>query len=163
MRRTPLVLAGTVVGLLGVLMLPLSSSKPTVSTLPATNTTGGSGGGSGSGQGAGTSGRTGGTGGTGSTVSTATRSATGAVANYYYGTLSVTVTATGSKITSVSIASLNDGGNSYSAYVDGQSIPLLKQQAIAAQNANIQGVSGASYTSSGFQQSLQSALGKLGL
>jgi uncharacterized protein with FMN-binding domain len=40
---------------------------------------------------------------------------------------------------------------------------MLEQQAVQAQSANIQGVSGASYTSAGFQQSLQSALGKLGL
>jgi uncharacterized protein with FMN-binding domain len=34
---------------------------------------------------------------------------------------------------------------------------------MAAQSANIQGVSGASYTSAGFAQSLQGALKKLGI
>jgi uncharacterized protein with FMN-binding domain len=43
------------------------------------------------------------------------------------------------------------------------STPQLEQQALAAQSSNIQGVSGASYTSAGFRQSLQSALTKLGL
>jgi uncharacterized protein with FMN-binding domain len=77
--------------------------------------------------------------------------------------LSVSVTASGKRITKVSIASLDDGGNFRSQSIDQQSIPILEQQALQAQNANIQGVSGASYTSAGFQKSLQSALGKLGL
>ena len=91
------------------------------------------------------------------------RSATGASANYSYGILSVKVTASGSKITNVAIASINDGGNPRSQYIDQQSIPQLEQEALAAQSANIQGVSGASYTTAGFAQSLQSALSKLGL
>ena len=40
---------------------------------------------------------------------------------------------------------------------------MLEQQALQAQSANIQGVSGASYTSAGFQESLQSALSKLNI
>jgi len=83
--------------------------------------------------------------------------------NYNYGVLSVSVTASGKKITNVGIASLNDGGNFRSQSIDQQSIPILEQQALQAQSANIQGVSGASYTSAGFAQSLQSALSKLGL
>ena len=83
--------------------------------------------------------------------------------NYSWGVLSVSVTATGRTITKVGIASLNDGGNPRSQSIDQQSIPILEQQAIHAQSANIQGVSGASYTSSGFQQSLQSALSMLKL
>ena len=50
-----------------------------------------------------------------------------------------------------------------SELIDEQSIPMLEQQTMQAQSANIQGVSGASYTSQGFQQSLQGALSKLGL
>jgi uncharacterized protein with FMN-binding domain len=40
---------------------------------------------------------------------------------------------------------------------------VLVQEAISAQSANVQSVSGASYLSSGFSQSLQSALSQLGL
>jgi len=83
--------------------------------------------------------------------------------NYYFGVLSVNVTVAGSKIVKVTIGSINDGGNYRSQSIDQMSIPQLEQQAIAAQSANIQGVSGASYTSAGFHQSLQSALTKLGL
>ena len=46
--------------------------------------------------------------------------------------------------------------------IDQQSIPILEQEALQAQSANIQGVSGASYTSAGFQQSLQARTAKLG-
>jgi uncharacterized protein with FMN-binding domain len=77
--------------------------------------------------------------------------------------LSVSVTATGSKITNVQIASLDDGGNFRSQSIDEQSIPVLERETIEAQSANIQSVSGASYTSEGFEQSLQSALAKLGI
>jgi uncharacterized protein with FMN-binding domain len=83
--------------------------------------------------------------------------------NYSFGILSVKVTVSGTKITNISIASIDDGGNPRSAYIDQASLPLLEQQALAAQSANIQGVSGASYTTAGFEQSLQSALSKLGL
>jgi uncharacterized protein with FMN-binding domain len=41
-------------------------------------------------------------------------------------------------------------------------VVVLEQEALQAQSANIQGVSGASYTSAGFEQSLQSALTELG-
>ena len=97
------------------------------------------------------------------TVQSTTKSATGESVNYNYGVLSVSVTATGTKITKVQIASLDDSGNVRSQSIDQQSIPILEQEALAAQSANIQGVSGASYTSAGFEQSLQSALGKLGI
>jgi uncharacterized protein with FMN-binding domain len=86
----------------------------------------------------------------------------GAAVNYNYGVLSVSATVSGTKLTNVTIASIDDGGNFRSQSIDQQSIPLLERQALQAQSANIQGVSGASYTSAGFEQSLQSALTKLG-
>ncbi len=97
------------------------------------------------------------------TVVPVSRTATGAAVNYSWGVLSVSVSATGRTITKVGIASLDDGGNPRSQSIDQQSIPMLEQQAMQAQSANIQGVSGASYTSAGFQQSLQSALAKLSI
>jgi len=97
-----------------------------------------------------------------SQAATATRSATGEAVNYNYGALSVEATVSGRKLTSVTIASIDDGGNFRSQSIDQQSIPVLEQQALAAQGANIQGVSGASYTSAGFERSLQSALSQLG-
>ena len=91
------------------------------------------------------------------------RSATGESVNYYFGVLSVNVTATGSKIDSVKIAQINEGGNFQSQQIDQMSIPILEQEAVQDQSAKIQSVSGASYTSAGFAMSLQSALKKLGI
>jgi uncharacterized protein with FMN-binding domain len=68
----------------------------------------------------------------------------------------------GGKIIKVGIGSLNDGANPRSQFIDQQAIPILEHEVLKAQSANIQGVSGASYTSGGFDQSLQSALHKLG-
>jgi uncharacterized protein with FMN-binding domain len=164
MKPAPIVLAGTVMGLAGLLSFNSTAVKLTLGSLPAattttaptTTTTAPRGGGS-------TPPPTG----TPSTTTTAapaaSRSATGAAVNYSFGILSVKVTASGSTITNISIASIDDGGNPRSAYIDQASIPYLEQQAMSAQSASIQGVSGASYTTAGFEQSLQSALSKLGL
>lgn len=83
--------------------------------------------------------------------------------NYFYGVLSVKVTAKGKKITAVTIGSITDGGNPRSIQIDQYSIPILEQETLAAQSSSIQSVSGASYTSAGFQMSLQYALKKLGI
>jgi uncharacterized protein with FMN-binding domain len=92
-----------------------------------------------------------------------TRTAVGPQVDYNFGILSVRVKVSGKRIVSVGIASLDDGGNPRSQFIDQQSIPLLEQEVMQAQSANIQGVSGASYTSAGFVQSLQSALQSLGV
>jgi uncharacterized protein with FMN-binding domain len=89
------------------------------------------------------------------------RTVVGSASNYTYGTLTVSVTGSASHITNVRIASISDGGDSRSQSIDQYAIPILESQALSAQSANIQGVSGASYTSSGFEQSLQAALIKL--
>jgi uncharacterized protein with FMN-binding domain len=87
----------------------------------------------------------------------------GTLENYYFGTLAVKVTVVGTTITAVSVPSLNDGGNYRSQSIDQYAIPVLEQEVMSAQNAHIQSVSGASYTSAGFSQSLQSALSQLGI
>jgi uncharacterized protein with FMN-binding domain len=173
-RRAPAVIGATVVGLIGVLTFHTKSAPVTLGSLSASSATQGStttpsAGNSSSG--ASSPPKSGSSTGTSTTPSTntaasspsATRSATGAAVDYHYGILSVSVTASGKRITKVSIGTLNDGGNFRSQSIDQQSIPILEQQAVQAQSASIQGVSGASYTSAGFEQSLQSALGKLGL
>jgi len=163
MKRAPIVIAGTLVGLIGVLKFhtaPISLASPAGSTLPAAAASGASPAASPSSQGA----KAGGTAaGSGSQQSGASRTAVGPAIYYDYGTLSVRVTVSGHRITKVSIASLDDGSNPRSQFIDQQSIPMLEQEVLQAQNANIQGVSGASYTSAGFDQSLQGALHTLGL
>ncbi len=185
MRRAVLVLGATLVGLVGVLSFHTSPSRLTLGALPVgatSRSTGGTTGSTPAGASPPTTGppptatttpAVGGTPATTSPPTTAapttttapatTRTTTGPSVDYSFGALSVTVTVTGSKLTSVTIGSINDGGNPRSQSIDQQSIPILEQQALQAQSANIQGVSGASYTSSGFQQSLQAALGQLGI
>lgn len=91
-----------------------------------------------------------------------TRTVTGDAVQTPYGVVQVKITLTGSKITNAGFAQLtaNDGT---SAQINGQAAPILLQQTLSAQNAQIDGVSGASYTSAGYQQSLQSALDKAGV
>jgi uncharacterized protein with FMN-binding domain len=177
MRRSTIVVSATVAGLVGVLTFHTKSAPLTLGSLPQTSTARGSapttvptgstgsaspGGGKSSSSSSPSSSRSGsGSSPTTSTTTSATRTATGAQVNYSYGVLSVSVTVSGSKITNVQIASLDDGGNFRSQSIDQQSIPTLEQEALQAQSANIQGVSGASYTSAGFEQSLQSALTQL--
>ena len=96
-------------------------------------------------------------------ATTGIRTATGPLVNYFYGQLSVKVTANGKKITAVTIASISDGGNPRSVQIDQYAIPVLEPEAVAAQSYSIQSVSGASYTSAGFTMSLQYALKKLGI
>jgi len=73
------------------------------------------------------------------------------------------VTVVGSRITAVTVPYLDDGGNPRSQYIDQYAIPILEQEVLSAQSGNISSVSGASWTSAGFVQSLQSALASLGL
>jgi uncharacterized protein with FMN-binding domain len=158
-KRAPIVIAGTVAGLIAVLEFHTTPAKVSLagSTLPSAST-----GGSGAAGNSGTGGsRTGGQ--AASSATKGTRTITGPQVNYNWGVLAVKVTVSRGKITKVGLAYLDDGGNPRSQYIDQQSIPLLEQEAMRAQSANIQGVSGASYTSAGFAQSLQSALHSVGM
>ena len=87
--------------------------------------------------------------------------ATGAVEPYRYGELSVTVTKSNGHITDVEIASLNET-DSRSVAIDNDAIPQLRQEVLNAQRANIDGVSGATFTSQAYAASVQSALDQLG-
>ena len=89
----------------------------------------------------------------------ATRTVTGTVASTQYGPMQVQVTLAGTKITKVTVLQRTDDG-SESDQIDSTAIPMLTSETLAAQSAHIDAVSGASYTSSGYIQSLQSALDK---
>jgi uncharacterized protein with FMN-binding domain len=82
---------------------------------------------------------------------------TGSVADAYYGNVQVRVTVSGGKITNVSFLQYpNDRGTSVA--INRQAMPMLSSEAIQAQSANVNGVSGASDTSAAFKESLASAL-----
>jgi uncharacterized protein with FMN-binding domain len=92
-----------------------------------------------------------------SQAATAPRTVTGAAASTPYGPMQVQLTLTGQKITKVNVVQRTNDG-SESDQIDGFSIPKLTSETLAAQSAQIDAVSGASYTSSGYIKSLQSAL-----
>ncbi|MFF9124811.1 FMN-binding protein [Streptomyces sp. NPDC014889] len=90
---------------------------------------------------------------------TGTRSVTGDVARTEYGDVQVRLTVSDGRITAAEAVRAPQGG------VSGQkselAVPKLNQEAVAAQSANIDTVSGATYTSGGYKKSLQSALDKV--
>lgn len=90
----------------------------------------------------------------------ATKTATGPIEQYGYGELAVKVTIKGNRISDVSIVGLQVA-ESYSASIASQVGPMLKAQVISAQSAQINGVSGATYTAEAYVTSLQAALAKL--
>jgi uncharacterized protein with FMN-binding domain len=99
-------------------------------------------------------------GGTSAATGTATVK-TGSSVQTPYGPVQVAVTFTGGKITAVQ-ALKTPGGRGYSVQVNAYAAPILAQEAVAANSANIQSVSGATYTSEAYKQSLQSAIDQKG-
>lgn len=89
-----------------------------------------------------------------------TRSALGEAVSFQYGELQVKVTEHGGRITNVSIARF-DIADTHSESIDQYAVPRLRAEVLSGQSAHIDGVSGASYTSQAYAQSVQSALDKL--
>ncbi len=84
---------------------------------------------------------------------------TGDVTDAYYGNVQVKAVIKGGKIADVQFLQYpND--RQHSIEINTQAMPYLTQEAIQAQNANVDIISGATQTSLAFRQSLQSALDK---
>jgi uncharacterized protein with FMN-binding domain len=98
------------------------------------------------------------------TVAPATKAAsgtfTGDVVNVRYGNVQVKITVENGKITDAQAVQAPSGRNDRWTQM---SVPVLRQQTLQAQSANINGVSGASFTSYGWYTSLVSALAKAGM
>jgi uncharacterized protein with FMN-binding domain len=84
---------------------------------------------------------------------------TGQLVDYLYGDIEVAVTIDGKRISNVSVVQ-NDATDDQSQMIDSEAVPVLEQEAVSAQGLNFDVVSGATYTSDAFAQSLQSALQK---
>jgi uncharacterized protein with FMN-binding domain len=84
---------------------------------------------------------------------------TGPVVNYGYGELATRVAISGGRITAVSVPVLKVA-EQFSQELADRSIPVLRHEVLAAQSAHIQAVSGATYTSDAYAQSVQAALDK---
>ena len=82
---------------------------------------------------------------------------TGAVASTRWGHVQVTITVTDGRITSVSVPTYPNA-NGRDKEINAYALPILKQETVSAQNADIDTVSGATVTSDGYKQSLQAAL-----
>jgi uncharacterized protein with FMN-binding domain len=163
MRRSTMIAGGAVLGIAGVIVLPRPSTPQQVAV-------------------AGNAAATGSASGAGSTAAAATttstppssastraastkraaRSFTGSLATDQYGQLQVKLSDKNGRITKVGFTTFvaNDG---HSVQIDQSAAPVLIRETIAAQSAHIQGVSGATYTSNAYQQSLQAAIDKAGL
>ena len=77
-----------------------------------------------------------------------------------YGNVQVKITVVNGRITDAVAVVAPSGRNDRWTNM---AVPILKQQTLKAQSANIQGASGASYTSYGWYTSLQGALAQAGL
>ena len=82
---------------------------------------------------------------------------TGSAVDAYYGTVQVKAVVQRGQLANVTFLQYPNS-RSNSVYINSQAMPLLTQEAIQAQSANVNGVSGATFTSQAFQQSLHSAL-----
>lgn len=96
-----------------------------------------------------------------STKATTTK-VTGSVASTRWGPVQVELSVASGKITKVSVLQYPTG-NGTDEQINGYALPILTQETIDAQSANINMVSGATVTSGGYLESLQSALDQANL
>ena len=82
---------------------------------------------------------------------------TGSVADAFYGNVQVRATVSGGKLTDVAFLQY-PSEQGHSLEISNYAMPILKSEAITAQSANVDIVSGATQTSEAFQQSLAAAL-----
>lgn len=162
MKRVVMSIAGTVIGLVALLDFK-THGHPVAGALPAAGLPG---------AGSSTSApapQTGAStsappqpGGSKTTAASSTRTLTGTAVETQYGVVQVQVTVKGSKITNVRFLQLT-AFDQRSADINSQAAPILLQETLSAQSSQIDTVSGASYTSAGYVQSLQSALDQAGI
>lgn len=82
---------------------------------------------------------------------------TGGSANTRYGPVQVQITVSGGEITAVEVIEY-PASNRRDIEINERAIPILVDETLSAQTADVDMVSGATYTSDGYIQSLQSAL-----
>ena len=155
MRRIIIALASTVTAVVMLFSFPTSTNRSVSTAGVGTSGPGTTGSGT-------TSGTSSGGSGTGQSGSTATTTYDGDVASTRWGDVQVRITVTSGKVTAAE-AIAYPNGNGRDQQINAYAIPILNQEAVAAQSANISMVSGATVTSGGYVQSLQSALDKAGI
>lgn len=91
-----------------------------------------------------------------------TSTVAGSVASTQWGPVQVQLTVKAGKITKVSVVQY-PSGNGKDAEINSYALPILTQETTSAQSASIDMVSGATVTSTGYIQSLQSAIDRANL
>lgn len=157
MKRALVVGTGTVMGVAAVLALNPDGTVATPSASAGSSASSGTSAGSSSGTSSDSSGSSSGT-------ASGTSTYTGSTVDigHGYGTIAVEVTVTDGRIVDITALELPENDHR-SAMISQQAWPLLQQQALEAQSADIAGVSGATYTARGFAESLRAALTEAGL
>ncbi|MEU6415812.1 FMN-binding protein [Streptomyces spiralis] len=159
LRRVVLASAATVSGLVMLLSLK-PHTPPEIAAAPAPAASAGAGASAGSGGGSGSGSSSGSNGGSGS--SSGTKTVTGETVQTRWGPVQVRITLKNGRITDVTAVSYPTD-NPRDQEINSYALPELRREALAAQSADIDSVSGATYTSDGYRQSLQSALDSAGL
>ncbi len=149
MRRIVIAIGSTLTGLVLLFSWPTSLNRTTAVGLPATTGT----------TAAGTT--------TGAAAAPAPAAAaapaatsgtfTGSAVQTPYGPVQVQVTVSNGKVTAAKAVAYPSGGGR-DQQINGYAIPILNSEAVSASSASIQMVSGATFTSNGYINSLQSAL-----
>jgi uncharacterized protein with FMN-binding domain len=161
------IVAGGVLSSIAVLVIGWQLGGQPAVTAPAQQSTTSGSGTTGTSTGTSSSGSTGsGTTGSSGTGTTSGSSASGTFAGdttqTRYGPVQVQITVANGKITDVTALQLTNS-DGRSVQISQQAAPILRQEALQAQSAQIQSVSGATFTSEGYTTSLQSAIDKAGL
>lgn len=154
MRRIVLAVAGTLSGLVLVFSYPTSLSKTPVASAAL-----GSGGAGATGSGSSSSGSSSGASSSEGTPTTApvTGSFAGDVVQTEFGPVQVEITVTDGAVTDA-VATQYPTQDRKSVQINSYAVPTLESETISAQSASLHLVSGATYTSNAYIQSLQSAL-----
>ena len=147
LRRIVLASAVTASGLVMLLALK-PHTAPAIAVAPAPAASSSSGANSGTGS--------------GGSAATGTKTVTGDTAQTQWGPVQVRITVKNGKITDVT-AVQSPSDNPRDQEINSYALPELRREVLAAQSAKIDTVSGATYTSDGYRQSLQSALDSAGL
>jgi uncharacterized protein with FMN-binding domain len=151
LRRSPIVLTATVAGTAGVLAFhphaptvqsatasTAATPAATATATPASTSTG-----------------------TGKRTPSASATATGDAVPTQYGDAQVRVTVNNGKIVKVEALQLQ-GDDPRSLQISSSAEPILRQEVLSGQTADVDAVSGATFTSASYTRSVQSALDKLG-
>jgi uncharacterized protein with FMN-binding domain len=143
MKRAPIVLAATAAGLAATLGFSPHSRAPSASAVvtsppppsaPASS---------------------------GASSAPSSKTVTGGAASNQYGNVQLRVTIAGGKIAKIEPVQL-PANDSKSSEISSYAEPLLRQSALTKQSANVDAVSGATYTTDSYKIALQSALDTAG-